>query len=278
MADAPVPVVLTRALSDAGAWTEALQAQHFDVLHLPLITVRAVATGLPLLPTGGSLKQYTAIMFVSANAVRFFFELARTADVQCLTQAQAAGNAPRCWAPGPGTAYELRRCGVPAHLIDQPQADAAQFDSEALWQQVAAQVQRTSRVLVVRGDTAGVAHAQGAGRQWLANQCQDRGAVVDFAVVYERTSPILTAHTAQLLDTCGRTPNTIWLASSSEGLRNLQALIGAWSGSPDALYAQRLVVTHPRIGLRAKQFGWQRVFDTKPALANVLQTLSGLPR
>ena len=276
MAHTPVPVVLTRAPADAGQWTEALQAQHFNVLHLPLITVSAAALQAPLSQTFGSLARYTALMFVSANAARFFFEMASAADVQCLTQAHVAGSGPRCWAPGPGTAAELRRCGVPAHLIDQPQVDAAQFDSEALWQQVARQVGSTSRVLVVRGDTAGSANANGVGRQWLTNQCQSQGATVDVAVVYQRTPPTFTTQTAQLLEACAQTPDTIWLASSSEGLLNLQAMIESWAARPDALYAQRLVVTHPRIGQRARQLGWLRVFETKPALPNVLQTLAEL--
>lgn len=277
MAHKSVPVVLTRAPADAGPWTEALQAEHFEVLHLPLITVSAASPSAHLLQTLGRLAQYTAVMFVSANAARFLFERASASDVQCFTTTQVTSKGPRCWAPGPGTAAELRRCGVPAHLIDQPHTHAAQFDSEALWQQVSPQVGRNSRVLVVRGDTAGAANAQGAGRQWLANQCQGQGALVDVAVVYQRTKPLFNSHTAQLLDACAHSPDTIWLASSSEGLQNLNVLIHAWAGRPHALYAQRLVATHPRIGQQAKQLGWQRVFDSKPALPNVLQTLAGLP-
>ena len=277
MADTPVPVVLTRAPADAGAWAQALRAQHFEVLHLPLITVSAVLPSAPLLQTLGRLAQYTALMFVSANAVRFFFELASAVDTPCLSAADVVSKGLRCWAPGPGTAAELQRFGVPAHLIDQPHIDAAQFDSEALWQQVSPQVAGNSRVLVVRGDTAGAANAEGAGRQWLTKQYQGQGAAVDFAVVYQRTAPTFTRHTAALLDACAQTPNTIWLASSSEGLLNLQALMTAWAGHSHVLYAQRLVATHPRIGQQATQVGWQRVFDSKPALPNVLQTLAGLP-
>ena len=54
-------------------------------------------------------------------------------------------------------------------------ADAAQFDSEALWAQVRAQVRAGARVLIVRG---GDASGQPAGRDWLAREIAAAGGAV----------------------------------------------------------------------------------------------------
>ena len=59
--------------------------------------------------------------------------------------------------------------GVDAACIDQPAADAAQFDSESLWAQVHHQIGPGDAVLIVRGTEAG-AYQQGTGRDWLAQQ------------------------------------------------------------------------------------------------------------
>ncbi len=113
-------------------------------------------------------------MFVSANAVQGFFA--------------AAGRRPwpaatRAWSPGPGTTQALVAAGVPAERVDAPPADAAQFDSEALWPVIAPQLQAGLRVLLVRG--AG-ADGRPAGRDWLARQLQQAGARVDTVVAYAR--------------------------------------------------------------------------------------------
>lgn len=277
MASQLQPVVLTRALADAVAWTKALSARHYDVLHLPLMVVQAAQPSTALLQTCSDIHNHTALMFVSANAVRFFFECASAEALRCITDPGSVAPGPRCWAPGPGTAAELLRFGVAPGRVDQPQANAAQFDSEALWQVVGQQVAAGSRVLIVRGHTASSADVNGEGRQWLAQQCQANGAAVEFAVVYQRMAPDFNAGTGDVLDRCAQMPHAVWLASSSEGLRHLQTLMIAWGGPSAALHAQRLVVTHPRIAQQAQALGWQRVHTTKPALPHVLQTLAMLP-
>lgn len=79
---------------------------------------------------------------------------------------------------------------MPPDRIDGPAPDAPQFDSEALWQQVAGQIRPGDRVLIVRGRSGG-AHdtAQGSGRDWLARQIEAAGGQVDFVVAYQRGAP-----------------------------------------------------------------------------------------
>ena len=87
-------------------------------------------------------------MFVSAQAVRLFF-------AQRPPGLNLNAPMPRCWATGPGTARALIEAGVAAQSIDQPRATAGQFDTEALWAVVGAQVRAGDDVLIVRGMDAG---------------------------------------------------------------------------------------------------------------------------
>src|SRR6185369_1575872 len=96
----------------------------------------------------------------------------------------------RAWSPGAGTCQALLAAGVAPQLVDAPPADAPQFDSETLWAQVASQVGRGDRVLIVRG---GDAQGTGSGRDWLADQLLAAGAQVEFLVVYRRQPPQLSA-------------------------------------------------------------------------------------
>ena len=166
-------------------------------------------------------------MFVSAPAVAHFFA---ARPVQ--RDADARDGVRRAWATGPGTAAALTRAGVARDAIDLPDTASAQWDSEALWQQVRHQFdaslhagpvdsvgggntgaradlageneakrrqngapnvpQAGRRVLIVRG-----ADARGcaAGRDWLSRQLQAVGVAVQFAQSYERHQPQWSAAT-----------------------------------------------------------------------------------
>jgi uroporphyrinogen-III synthase len=65
-------VIVTRPQTEATAWVQALCAAGLDAVALPLIDIAP----LPLPPTSSAQSamrmNYTAWMFVSPNAVRFF--------------------------------------------------------------------------------------------------------------------------------------------------------------------------------------------------------------
>jgi len=190
--------------------------------------------------------------------------------------------------PGPGTASALLQLGVPLHLIDQPRADAAQFDSEALWQVVRPQLallqQRdvqtpaSNRVLVVRGQTHGAvdnannSNEAGQGRNWLAYQCRTMGMTVAHIAVYERVVPAHDDAVQHVLNQAAAAPHTIWLASSAQGWRNLEQLIALWGGG-DVLHRQRVLATHPTIADSVRALGWNQVVACRPALQDVLRAL-----
>ena len=182
----------------------------------------------------------------------------------------------RAWAPGPGTAAALLRQGVPVDRIDQPAADAAQFDSEALWAGVASQVGPGHRLLVVRGVSAGSSSgvaadsSKGSGREWLADQCRAAGGAVNWCVAYERRVPDWgEVERAQAVEWSG--PQAVWLFSSTEAVNHLATLCPGvrWSGA-------RALVTHQRIADAARDLGFGDVRSTRPAVAEVLHALESM--
>jgi uroporphyrinogen-III synthase len=224
---------------------------------------------------------FQAVMFVSAQAVRYFFE-SQPADYSW-------ANGPRCWATGPGTHKALLQAGVPEESIDSPAADAAQFDSEALWQRVASQVKAGQPVLIVRGNDASSdsADAEGAadnnseqaelssavagtGRDWLAQQLQAAGASAQFVVAYERRAPTWSAE-QQALAAQAAADGTVWCFSSSQAIHHLAQAIPTQSW-----VKARCIATHPRIAETARSLGFGQIQMSKPSLADLLVSLESL--
>lgn len=269
--DKPV-LVLTRPREEADVWASAFRDRGWPVQTLPLIE-----TGAPSSPeVHAALNQarldwpgFDALMFVSAAAVRHFFE--------AVDASEAASSSPtRFWAPGPGTARELRRVllrlGVPADRVDAPPDDAAQFDSEHLWPQVQDQVVPGRRLLIVRGGSPGQSVAlagdlAGQGRDWLIRQCQERGALVQACAAYERRPPRWDESTRALAQACLGAGHT-WIFSSSEAVSNLQQAWPRFDARGTAALA-----THPRIAAAARAAGFGPVHISRPALQDVLVAL-----
>ena len=234
-------------------------------MALPLIDVAPATHLQPVRQAWADWQAWQAVMFVSAQAVRFFFAERPVA---------ALWTGPRCWATGPGTRKALLQAGVPEALIDSPAAEAAQFDSEALWQRVGPQVHAGGQpVLIVRGWDASANTGDallGTGRDWLAQQLQAQAVEVQFVVAYERCAPVWTS-AQRALATQSATDGSVWYFSSSQAVAHLaQAL-------PDQSWAMaRCLATHPRIAQRAQALGFSTVCMVKPLLADVLASLESL--
>ena len=268
-------VVITRPAGDAPAWVDALQAAGHQALALPLIDVGPVNNSQPVLQAWAAWSEFQAVMFVSAQAVRYFFQS------QPVAMRAAAGHAtdptwtqgPRCWATGPGTHKALLQAGVPEAWIDSPAADAAQFDSEALWQRVSAQVQTGKPVLIVRGldvNTQPDAALNGTGRDWLAQQLQASGASAHFVVAYVRRAPEWSAvQKTQAVQAA--TDGSMWCFSSSQAIQNLALAL------PSQSWTQaRCMATHPRIAQTAQALGFGEIHLSKPSLAELIVSLESL--
>ncbi len=273
-------VIVTRPLQDAQHWVEQLRQGGFAAEALALIDIAPASDVEAAARAWKSLDGYAACMFVSGNAVEYFFKkkvpLAQMDHGGVATKTIAnndLGLPPslRFMAPGPGTVAALLTAGVPAAQIDAPGADAAQFDSEALWAVVGQRDWQGRRVLVVRGEgpeSGGVS----SGRDWIARQWEAAGATVEFVGVYQRRAPVLTDGQLERARAASA-DGSVWLFSSSEAVANLTgfpALAGVdWRRA-------RAVATHPRIVEAVRAAGWGVVVASRPALKDIRDTLASI--
>jgi uroporphyrinogen-III synthase len=271
MASFPVSrrVIVTRPEREARVWADALKARGVPCETLPLIEIAALPEPSALAQVWLDVPKNLAVMFVSANAVRYFMD-ARPPQ-------WFLGNC-RAWSTGPGTKTALLEAKWPDFLIDSPLENAAQFDSEALWALVAGRAKEAvdwaladSRpkpsVLVVRG-----ADAQGqlAGRDWLALQLENAGLQVLQAVAYVRQAPVLTSQELALAHQAVR-DGAWYLFSSSEAAQHLLQVC------PNLPIGQaRALATHPRIAQRLREAGWGQVQIVPAGLESQAQSIKSL--
>lgn len=263
-------LIVTRPRREAATWVQDLQARGWDALALPLIDIGPAPDRAPVMRAWAMAGEFVALMFVSANAVRYFFE--EKPNTTLVFSGEAAIKT-RAWATGPGTADALRAVGVAPHLIDSPNAQSMQMDSEALWQVVAPTVTAGSRVLIVRGrdrDRDGPvrdAPDTGVGREWLAQQLREAGACPEFVVAYERGRPGFTGAEQALALQASR-DGSLWLFSSAEAVTHLGACL------PDVDWkSARALATHPRIAAAVRALGFGQVKESGAGLSGVLASI-----
>lgn len=258
-------VIVTRPQPEADRWVAGLARQGLEAVALPLIAITPVATAAArdhLATAWQQLAGYTALMFVSGNAVDHFF----AARPPAAPWPWAGSAGPRCWAPGPGTALALAQAGVPAAATIAPPADAAQFDSETLWPLVQPGLLPGQRVLVVRGSGT---DGQPAGRDWLAGQLAGRGVAVENLAAYARQAPTWGAAELALAQQAQQ-EGAVWLFSSSEAVGHLRARL------PQGWTQARAVATHPRIADTARAAGFGVVCTSRPALDAVVASIESI--
>lgn len=257
-------LVVTRPQPDATAWVQQLHSAGVNACALPLLVIgpsHSTAALASVQAALQNLKQYDALMFVSANAVRYFVESLRKHALPLPAHAQY-------WSPGPGTSQALIAAGIPSPCVIQPAPDAAQFDSEALWQQALPHLSKIQNVLIVRGGDG--SHSTGQGRQWLTEQLRARQIGVDFAPVYERQAPAITPRLLSEIEAL-RAQHAIWLFSSSECVQNLRLSAPAYTWHEHIALA-----THPRIAQQAQLAGFGLVRETQPSTQAIAASIKSL--
>jgi uroporphyrinogen-III synthase len=248
-------VIVTRPEAQALDWVQQLAAHGIDAVALPLIEIAPPADPAAVKQSWRELDVRRLIVFVSPNAARQFFAL-RPAEARWPDALTAASI-------GPGTTRVLQQLGVAPSAIVEPAPDAPQFDSEALWQQLADRDWADASVLIVRGE---------GGREWLANMLRARGARVDFVSAYRRAAPQFDDARAALLAEALRAPRGhLWFFSSSEAITHLL------QACPEAAWHDaEALATHPRIAACAAAGGFGRVHASRPALADVIACIQSI--
>lgn len=247
-------VIVTRPEAQAQAWVDSLRERGFECAALPLIRIDAAPDAQALHRAWATLAQRALVVFVSPNAAQAFFAH-RPAALEWPAAVRAG-------AVGPGTSAVLRAERVAEACIVEPDAQALQFDSEALWERLAAHDWHECDVLIVRGD---------GGRDWLANTLRDAGARVQWLTAYRRMTPLPDTTQQRLLADALREPQAhVWLFSSSEAIANLCGIApqADWSGAG-------ALATHPAIAAAARRCGFGIVVQTRPDLEAVAQALRG---
>ena len=254
-------VLVVRPRTQALAWVGELGALGVAARALPLIDILPApepARVAAVLDEVAASSEESVLVFVSPNAVHGFFDAGAR-------EARAWPAHARAAATGPGTVAALRECGVPGECIVAPPADAAQFDSEALWTVVAAWPWAERPVWIVRGN---------GGRDWLWQQLRDAGAQVRVIQSYGRAAPALDADERALLAAALAEPAAwVWMFSSSEAVDNLRAL------APEADWsAARALASHPRIAEAVEAAGFGAVTLVAPTPAAVAAAVAETPR
>ncbi|WP_116136058.1 fused uroporphyrinogen-III synthase HemD/membrane protein HemX [Trinickia diaoshuihuensis] len=272
--------VLTRPAGQSASLAAALERAGIAAFDFPLIEIAPVLDDAPLRAALASLERYALVIFVSPNAI----ERALAAAPALVWPAQVPIGV-----VGPGSITELARHGIaaPAHQVIAPAgADSSEdgegngngdantrFDSEALFAALTARLGFAAldgqSVLIVRGD---------GGREWLADRLREAGALVEAVCAYRRVVPAPPADAwARVRALLGGAPHA-WLLTSSEGVRNLDALAQAWLAPAEraALLRAPLVAPHPRIAETARAAGFDTITASGPGDARILAALRAL--
>jgi uroporphyrinogen-III synthase len=270
-------VIVTRPESEAHGQVAGLRQVGLDAVALPLIAVSGPPDAQAVRAAWERLGSFDAAMFVSSNAVHYFYA-SKPAEALAFT-AQAAIKT-RAFVTGPGSYGALIKAQAEPAFIDAPALGGAQFDSEALWAVVRSQVGTGFRLLIVRGlvrgqmsepgHSAEAPSDEGSGRDWLAQQVRAAGGTVEFVVAYQRNTPVWSA-AQQALAAQAACDGSVWLLSSSEAVANLCTLCPQQSWQ-----AARAVATHPRIAQAATAAGFGVVRTSSPVLADLVASIESL--
>ncbi|MDR2239881.1 MAG: uroporphyrinogen-III synthase [Zoogloeaceae bacterium] len=243
-------IVVTRPAQQADKLAREIEARGGVAVRFPVLAIFDADDPQPLQAAARDIEHYDIAVFVSPNAAE---------------KALGAITARRAWpervvAAGMGetSARAIARFGV-ARIVTPENGGS---DSEALLERPEFQPGqlRGRRVAIFRGD---------GGREFLGETLTARGAEVTRIPCYRRGQPALDAAPLRARLAAGEIDAVT--VTSSEGLRNLAAMIGAETEA--ALKATPLFVAHRRIAEQARQAGFAAVVVTAPGDAGLLAGL-----
>ncbi|AOZ00597.1 fused uroporphyrinogen-III synthase HemD/membrane protein HemX [Cupriavidus sp. USMAHM13] len=277
-------VVVTRPAGQSRHLTEALQAAGLDVLGFPLLAIGPAADPAPLRAALARLADFALVVFVSPNAISHALDA--LAEVQGAAVPQWPVGVPiAVVGPASVAALAQRGIGAPREQVIAPAgaadggaddnvpgehaaqggeaADAPRFDSEALWAQLGSALDLAAlagrEVLLVRGN---------GGRDWLAERLREAGAEVQAVEAYRRAVPEPGPLQWQAVRDGLRpgAPPQAWLLTSSEAVRNLDALARQHLSPQElaCLHQVQCIAPHARIAEQAGALGFARLLRAAP--------------
>jgi len=242
----PLAVLVTRPEKQAESLAALLREQQCDPLVFPVLAISPKLLTIAEKQSVEALDRYSHVICVSANAARIGLSLLSDYWPQWPVEQQ--------WiAVGPATREAMSGWGLgDIHCPD------GSSHSEGVLALGGLQKLVEQRVLILRGVS---------GRELLAETLRQRGAVVDYLELYDRTKPVVAPEIlARWL--CSERKKAI-VVTSGDGLKNLVALTeeSAADGSFSLreLYGIPLVVVSQRLANFAQEQGFQRVFVSEGA-------------
>ncbi|MCK9285516.1 MAG: uroporphyrinogen-III synthase [Rhodocyclaceae bacterium] len=240
-------IVVTRPAGQAAHLAEALVARGAVPVLFPVLAICDMDDIAPLLDIALRLDSFDLAVFVSPNAV---------------DKALAVILSRRAWPAGlrAATVGLSSEQALARHGIGEVIAPRQRFDSEALLALPALQQMAGKRVIVFRGD---------GGRELLGDTLVARGARVEYVACYRRARPELDPAPLHALWT--RHSLDAFTLTSSEGLRNLHAMVGKLGQA--RLRQTPVFVPHARIAEQAHDLGIAQVIATGPGDSGLLAGL-----
>lgn len=240
-------ILVTRPAEQAGKLAGEIESRGGVAIRFPVLAIYDAEDPRPLQTAAEIIGSYDYAVFVSPNAAE--------RALGAITARQAWPERVVAAAMGETSARAIARFGV-ARIITP---GAGRFDSEALLErpEFAPEAIRGKRVVVFRGDS---------GREFLGETLEGRGAQVARIPCYRRGLPDIDAAPLRALLAEGRVDALT--VTSSEGLRNLSAMVGTEAAA--ALRAVPLFVAHQRIAEVARGMGFAKVVVTAPGDAGLL--------
>lgn len=241
---------VTRPREQAGSLAQGIKALGGNVLLFPVLDIAPVWAPDRFDDVAARLGDFDLAFFVSPNAVRYGLDalLARRDWPGSLAVATV----------GKGSERALAERGF-AWVV----APASGFDSEAVLAlpEFAADAIRGRRVLVLRGD---------GGRDLLGETLRARGATVEYLSCYCRSCPVIDPGIMLQPAREGRLDALV--LTSSEGVRNLRALVG--DESIHLLAEVPVFASHPRIAAQSRDCGFGHVVETEAGDEGILRALT----
>ena len=242
-------IAVTRPAGQADRLCNEIEARGGTPVRFPVLAIRAVDRPAELQGIAGRLNQFDLAFFVSPNAV-----------LHAMPALLERGPLP------PGLVVATVGKGSERVLAEFGQEDViapqSGFDSESVLALPAFQPAAVNgkRVVIFRGD---------GGRDLLAEALRERGARVDYVTCYRRYRPDLDP---ELLLGPARKGQLDGISlTSSEGVGNLVAMVGE-----DGMQILKTVVifaSHPRIAAYARAAGFERIVETDPGDAGLIEAL-----
>ena len=231
-------MLVTRPRDQADKLVQLIEGEGGEAIRFPAIEIAEPTDARTLLAVIERLDEFDLAIFISPNAVTRAMKL-------ILAYHGAWPRKVRIACVGRGSARELTHFETGSVIVP-----TGRFDSEALLALPELQQVTGTRIVIFRGE---------GGRELLGDTLTARGATVEYAECYRRTTPRVDV--TPLLDRWARGEIDIVSLTSVDGLHNLVNMLGP--AGRERLYGTPVIVVSARMAEIWRELG----FKTTPLIA-----------